>query len=253
MYKVYQPDSYYNHTVWLPPGRHTISTTDTGGQTQWHGGFWYVREASRDMSGSRHLMSDLDAAGAAGTIKTRCFNLCREGGFSNMGLQGADECFCDNAYGDRGQAPSSDCGTDGDACAVGQQDACVWRNAVFDVTGSQPVYQGCYIDSEEDGETGRQVASGVGGERGEFDVPYPSGIYGMGPTCGERYHDFGTFNTTVVLEAGMTYYMHAGGRRTGSRAWAGGGDSCTWTRPSRADNQLECNDGTSCTGWSCCR
>ena len=244
----YGQDSYYNETVWLTPGQHTITTVDTGGPNKWHGGYWYVREATRAMTGSRHLMSEQDAP----QDEALCNTLCSAAGFPFMGLQGSEECFCGNEYGARGEAPAEDCEADGEVvCGKGIDGVCMWRNAVYS-TGDRTMYKGCYYDSQEDSETGDQVAEGVGGDSATITVDYPEGYFAFGPMCGTRYHDFDTFNQSVTLRAG-TYYFHAGGRGPGRRSWAGAKDSCDYQRPAWGDaNSYRCNDGTSCQGWRCC-
>ena len=108
----------------------------------------------------------------------RCSQFCKSNGFQYMGLQWANQCYCDNNYGNQGEAqPDSPdgqgtCDVDNDGlpdCGFGmslpngtarcdprvpgggpggacQTMACGWRNAVYDLSGAEPAYQGCYID-----------------------------------------------------------------------------------------------------------
>ena len=164
--------------------------------------------------------------------------LCAAGEFAYMGLQWTKECYCDNDYGSRGQAPDEDrdADLDGEPDCGTPDSTCGWRNAVYDLAGRRPAYLGCFVDSEDD-DGGVVIASGVGGDSSTFTVPYPPGVFGFGPPCGQRYHDFDTFNTTVTLPAGLSF-VHAGGRRGGGD-WVGDASySCTWLFPTGTDNQL---------------
>ena len=250
MYESYRSNREYNFTMWMPPGEHSITTEDTGGPNQWHGGSWRLVETNRDLSGHRSLLSDEDVA--LGLGQTRCAQLCRDQGFQYMGLQWTAECFCDNDYGSRGQMLAEDCDGNGDGqpdCGTDAGELCSWRNAIFDLNTPRAQYLGCFLDSEDD-DGGAVVAEGLGGDSVTFSVPYPPGIFGVGPTCGERYHDWDTFDTPVTLPAGVSYF-HAGAR--GENGWAGNPMwSCNWLRPTRTENQYGCSDGTQCTGWRCC-
>ena len=127
------------------------------------------RIASRDLSGSRQSLSDewtdprteAEATAACGAI-------CAEQGYSYMGLQWANECWCDNDYGSKGTAEDATdgrglCDIDDDGtpdCGQGIDGVCGWRNAVYavDDTGAlldgtpvpgsaaAPAYLGCFAD-----------------------------------------------------------------------------------------------------------
>ena len=87
--------------------------------------------------------------------------------FSKKTSLSAQECYCGNEYGSRGEADASDCDPDGDGipdCGKGLDGVCSWRNAVYDLNGDRtPEYVGCFVDSEDDDGTATVVASGVGG------------------------------------------------------------------------------------------
>ena len=264
MFEIYSSNTEYNFTMWMTPGEHMITTEDRGGPNQWHGGSWKLVESNRDLDGLRQLISDDDVN--AGRAQQVCAQVCRDAGFQYMGLQWTSVCMCDNEYGSRGQASDYDCDMDNDGrpdCGtmgiadlwVGPQNQiCNWRNAIFDLNrgGARPTYLGCFVDSEDD-DGGAVVAEGVGGDDVSFAVPYPAGVYGLGPVCGERYHDFDNFDQVVTLPAGVSY-VHAGGRAgQASPDWVGDSQwSCNWLRPTRTPNQYACNDGSRGTGWRYC-
>ena len=62
-----------------------------------------------------------------------CAEICQ--GFEFMGLQGADKCFCGNAYGHAGRADDdlSSCGVRGVNCASGSPSSCRSAHAVYRV------------------------------------------------------------------------------------------------------------------------
>jgi hypothetical protein len=83
----------------------------------------------RDMQGLRHSMGD------AKSLEV-CAEFCM--GYAYMGLQWADQCFCDNTYGAYGQLLEAGkldtaCGVHGDACGQNstQTGGCAMRNAIF--------------------------------------------------------------------------------------------------------------------------
>eukprot|EP01047_Picozoa_sp_COSAG01_P002039 COSAG01_NODE_51_length_31472_cov_106.607083_3_plen_4163_part_00 len=57
-----------------------------------------------------------------------CQEFCK--GFTFMGLQGSDHCFCDNTFGSHGMLQDTTCGVKGNACGRGGQ-TCQMANAVF--------------------------------------------------------------------------------------------------------------------------
>lgn len=90
------------------------------------------------MTGPSFSGDDLQGESATQTAMN-CADACT--GFRYMGLQSSGECYCDNTYGDYGEAPLSDCDSDGviepggvaDACGAGGAGwggPCGWRNAV---------------------------------------------------------------------------------------------------------------------------
>ena len=87
MYESYQANAVYNISFWATPGQHTITTEDTGGPNQWHGGGWVIKETNRDISGARSAVSD--EAVASGTSAEECQARCAAADppFRYMGLQ----------------------------------------------------------------------------------------------------------------------------------------------------------------------
>ena len=253
MYQTYSSNTWYNISVRLSPGDHTMTTMDLGGPTNaWHGGTWALQERTRGLSGSWHEIPRAEVD--AGNSEAICATLCTTGGFRFMGLQWNNECFCDNVYDDRPTAPAGDCDVDGDSvpdCGKDVDRACGYRNAVYDA--ATRTYIGCYMDSED--ADGPIAASGLGGESATVSVPYPTGVYGYGPKCDKWMHDFGRFNTSMQLPAGASY-IHAGGRSDRSLPdWRHADAStygCEFSRPTNQDNMLMCHDGVYCTGWRCC-
>ena len=64
----------------------------------------------RDMTGKRFAMPQNASLGT-------CSALCA--GYKYIGMQGADQCFCDNSYGSYGSVDDENCGSTGDACGRG--------------------------------------------------------------------------------------------------------------------------------------
>ena len=136
------------------------------------------RIASRDLSGSRQSMSEnWDTLRTLQGAVAQCSAICTTQGYAYMGLQWANECWCDNDYGSKGTAADANdaypgtCSLDGVsdaaadvACGTGASNdvnnACGWRNAVYSLTAdgelpdgtalpgdpAAPTYAGCYAD-----------------------------------------------------------------------------------------------------------
>ncbi len=132
------------------------------------------RIASRDLSGSRQAMSESwDEERTLQDAIAMCAEICSQQGYAYMGLQWANECWCDNDYGSKGSAAEA---TDGEAttcsasgsdaaadvaCGTGRDGVCGWRNAVYSLsetgvaydgetplpgTPAAPTYVGCFAD-----------------------------------------------------------------------------------------------------------
>lgn len=89
-------------------------------------------DAGRDLDASGNGPTQLENAGVAAL--SECATACS--GYSYMGLQWVNECWCGNTYGAQGEAEATDCDTDGDVsdgyadlCANGSGD-CGNRNAI---------------------------------------------------------------------------------------------------------------------------
>jgi hypothetical protein len=103
------------------PGSHSCTTQPV------YVGCFADRESltdARDLQAARRSMGSAVALGV-------CAEFCA--GYAYMGLQWADQCFCDNTYGTYGQLEDAACGTRGDACGQNhmQAAACAMTNAVF--------------------------------------------------------------------------------------------------------------------------
>ena len=90
-----------------------------------------------DNNGGRDLVGNhienLRGSGKGAVLE--CATACQ--GYTYMGLQWSDECFCGNAYGSQGEAALSECDSDGDVsegiadmCGVDGQETCGNHNAI---------------------------------------------------------------------------------------------------------------------------
>ena len=70
----------------------------------------------------------------------QCANQCA--GYTYMGMQWGNECFCDNDYGDQGTREIGECDTDGEVlgfpdyanrAGTGENGPAGWTNAVYDI------------------------------------------------------------------------------------------------------------------------
>ena len=84
----------------------------------------------RDLDGKQ---LEVRASGQGAVLE--CATACQ--GYTYMGLQWSDECFCGNTYGSQGEAALSECDSDGDVsegiadmCGVDGQETCGNHNAV---------------------------------------------------------------------------------------------------------------------------
>lgn len=72
----------------------------------------------------------------SGTLSTdACAVACSSAGYSYMGRQYTDECFCGNSYGSHGYAADGKCGDEGSLCGNGAGD-CGDTNAVYGLSGA---------------------------------------------------------------------------------------------------------------------
>ena len=103
----------------------------------------FVDSGNRDFTGPSFGGDDVQ--GESGTeTAMNCADACT--GFRYMGLQHTNECYCDNRYGDQGEAEPGECDADGvveaggvaDACGAGEGSNCGWRNAVYRIDYSAP-------------------------------------------------------------------------------------------------------------------
>ena len=90
-------------------------------------------------TGERDMAVEVDPVDTAAMGPARamlCADACT--GYQYFGLQWTNECFCDNNYGDQGEAPLSSCDADetvdpgdiADLCGAGEA-GCGWVNAVY--------------------------------------------------------------------------------------------------------------------------
>lgn len=146
----------------------------------------------------------LDAMGTPDAASA-CATFCRSEGFVYMGLQWANECFCDNEYGKYGSLPTEACDADGDGAmdcgtwggSIGwinqtifgsraPLSPCGWKGAVYSIgTESQAEPQieaiGCFADGAVLPEGMRLEGDTYfdnGGRRG----PWGPGMAGLGET-----------------------------------------------------------------------
>lgn len=161
--------------------------------------------------------------GPSSTRVSDCAAICSSSGMPFIGLQHHDQCNCGQVYDKRDAMPQlsdSECDINGDGrpdCGTGldpteanvvNAQACIWRNAVFDISGtvvedsspSAPGYIGCFADSE--GNYGDDIT--LGG-----DV-YVDGGYGLtfdgvgdyailsSPSAG-NYADLGEFTVAFFF------------------------------------------------------
>jgi hypothetical protein len=119
-----------------------------------------AKVTTRDLSGETHQLT-ADEATPDASIQA-CAHYCGSANgtaYRYMGLQGADDCYCGNSYGNRGagQTEDSRCDFNGDSspdCGTGAaiqdiQDVCDSVNAVFELSDSTaPQYIGCYDDDD---------------------------------------------------------------------------------------------------------
>ena len=112
-----------------------------------HGSSQYYVGCFHDNEGGRDLTDEDGAAGITGPVTagagfdtvTECAMLCT--GYTYMGLQWVNECYCGNNYGTQEEADATDCDSDGivdngdiaDLCGDGTQ-ACGNRNAIYTVS-----------------------------------------------------------------------------------------------------------------------
>merc|ERR1712072_517818 len=108
----------------------------------------FVDSGNRDIAQASGV--GLDAALFSDARVMQCANACD--GYTYMGLQWVNECFCDNDYGDQGEVAIGDCDTTGtvdddagagdtgiaDRCAVNGAGDCGWRNAVYEIVYGLP-------------------------------------------------------------------------------------------------------------------
>jgi hypothetical protein len=82
----------------------------------------------RDLDANSELLMDEPSPAA-------CQQHCKAGGYSYMGLQWANQCFCGNEYGRQGSKEPSEC----EACGRGPrgEEVCASRNAVYSLVGPQ--------------------------------------------------------------------------------------------------------------------
>ena len=175
------------------------------------------QSSARAMGGLSEILRSVSASSAT----MHCATICSAAGFLFMGLQSNDQCNCGDVYNKRDGMPqlddsecdidgdgAPDCGTGLNATAAGNPRACMWRNAVFDISGaeidgsnpSSPMYIGCFADSE--GNDGADIT--LGG-----DV-YADGGYGLtfdgvgdyailaSPSAG-NYADMGEFTVAFFF------------------------------------------------------
>jgi hypothetical protein len=92
----------------------------------------------RDLTGFDSAMWHMPVENRNSGGMAACAERCVGGGYSYMGLQWLDECFCGNEYGSQGEVDMSDCDDDGiledgwaDRCANDDGGSCGGRNAVY--------------------------------------------------------------------------------------------------------------------------
>ena len=93
----------------------------------------------KDDDGNPGLGPNPVTAGAGYDTVMECAQLCD--GYSYMGLQWRNECYCGNAFGEQEEAEPTDCDTDGvvedggiaDLCGDGSSATCGNRNAIYNV------------------------------------------------------------------------------------------------------------------------
>jgi hypothetical protein len=183
--------------------------------------------------------TEVDAAPQAETLEgalTECAALCARGGYSFMGLQWTNQCFCDNEYGRRGPAREGSCDVNGDDVVdcgynvevVPEWDtredaeartACGATNAVYDVAAVTADvttgYLGCFHDSYEgarDDEIATKTFAGMTMDTTTY-------------TRGGRFNDTGAYLEGPLTLPEGTHHFHAQGTHSG---WADGNYFEVW-------------------------
>ena len=124
------------------------------------------QSSARAMDGPSEILRGVTPNLAVAACVTICTNAGE--GYPFVGLQSHDQCNCGHVYNKRDGMPQlddSECDMNGDGrpdCGMGfdltttNPRACVWRNAVYDISGTimqnsspaSPVFVGCFADSE---------------------------------------------------------------------------------------------------------
>jgi hypothetical protein len=109
----------------------------------------FVDSGDRDLTGPSSAVASVPFD-AANECAANCV------GYTYIGLQWSNECFCSNVYGNQGEAEITDCDEDGvldddgtaSLCANGVGN-CGWRNAVYSLGGGIDSHLGNYANGQD--------------------------------------------------------------------------------------------------------